>query len=145
MSTLCSCHFDTSGKTSRCGRLWGISGERQSGVGRLWFVREHRGGVSLESKPQLCLKYCESPVREGVPTVPDVFALIDDKHVPLFRVVWGSDVPHFCGNEDCLVEGRYEIRLEADESVFGTREERDAVLTALEDSHGGSGAEGDTS
>jgi hypothetical protein len=78
--------------------------------------------------------------------VPDVFALIDDKHVPMYRVVWISDVPHFCGNEDCLVEGRYEIRLEADESVFGTREERDAALAALEDWHGASGdAEGGTS
>ena len=109
-----------------------------------------RGGVSLESKPRLCLKYGGTPVREGTLTVPSIYALIDDKHVPIYRVVWISDVPHFCGNEDCLVEGRYEIRLEADESVFGTREERDAALAALEDWHGGSGdpegdAEGDAS
>ena len=63
----------------------------------------------------------------------DVFALIDDKHVPLARIVWVSDLPHFCGNEDCQVEGRYEVRIDGDDSLFGTREERDAVLEALED------------
>lgn len=66
-----------------------------------------------------------------------IFAKIDDKHVPLYRVVWVADVPHFCGSETCEVEGRYEIRLEAEESVFGTREERDSVMEALEGWHGG--------
>ena len=68
-----------------------------------------------------------------------IFAKIDDKHVPLYRVVWVADVPHFCGHEECEVEGRYEVRLEADESVFGTREERDAILDALESWHRGPG------
>lgn len=68
--------------------------------------------------------------------MPDLFALVDDKHVPIYRVVWVADTPHFCGNEDCEFEGRYEVRLEADESVFGTREERDGVLEALEIWHG---------
>ncbi len=67
----------------------------------------------------------------------DIFAKIDDKHVPLYRVLWISDTPHFCGSETCDVEGRYEIRLEADESLFGTREERDDVLSALESWHSG--------
>ncbi|MBM3998122.1 MAG: hypothetical protein FJ297_01040 [Planctomycetes bacterium] len=58
--------------------------------------------------------------------------LIDDKHVPLFRILWVSEVPHYCGEEDCLCEGQYEVRLEAGESVWGTREDRDRVLTALE-------------
>jgi hypothetical protein len=61
-----------------------------------------------------------------------VFCIVDDKHIPLYRVMWISNLPHFCGNEDCDVEGRYEIRLEPDDSVFGTREERDAVLKAIE-------------
>lgn len=61
-----------------------------------------------------------------------VFCVVDDKHIPLYRVMWISNLPHFCGNEDCDVEGRYEIRLEPDDSVFGTREERDAVLKAIE-------------
>lgn len=61
-----------------------------------------------------------------------VFCLVDDKHVPLYRILWVSDLPHFCGNDDCLFEGRYEVRLEMEESVFATREERDAVLAGLE-------------
>lgn len=59
--------------------------------------------------------------------------LIDDKHVPLARIVWVADVPHFCGQEECTVEGRYEIRLDGDESLFGSREERDATLTLMDD------------
>ncbi|MEZ6130995.1 MAG: hypothetical protein R3C59_20180 [Planctomycetaceae bacterium] len=59
------------------------------------------------------------------------FALIDDKHVPLARIIWVSEIPHFCGNEDCDVEGRYEVRLEGDNSLFGTREERDATIESL--------------
>ena len=64
--------------------------------------------------------------------MPSIYCKIDDKHVPLYRVMWIADVPHFCGHEDCEVEGRYEIRLEQGESVFGTREERDQVMTTLE-------------
>lgn len=64
-----------------------------------------------------------------------IFSKVDDKHVPLYRVLWVSDTPHFCGNEDCEVEGRYEIRLDADESLFGTRAERDGVMEALEGWH----------
>ena len=61
-----------------------------------------------------------------------IFTTIDDKHVPLHRILWISEVPHFCGREDCTVEGRYEIKLEADESVFGTRAEREAALANME-------------
>ena len=61
-------------------------------------------------------------------SVTSIFTTIDDKHVPLYRILWISDVPHFCGSEDCTVEGRYEVKLESDESVFGTREEREAAL-----------------
>lgn len=62
----------------------------------------------------------------------DLFCIVDDKHIPVYRVVWVSDVPHFCGEEDCMAEGRYEIRLEQDESVWGNRDERDKMLAALE-------------
>jgi len=58
--------------------------------------------------------------------------LIDDKQVPLYRIMWVSDVPHFCGEDDCMCEGQYEVRLEHGESVWGSREDRDRVLTALE-------------
>lgn len=67
-----------------------------------------------------------------------VFANVDDKHVPLYRIVWVSEVPHFCGAEDCTVEGKYEIRLDAAESLFGTSEERDAVIRDMESWHRGS-------
>ncbi len=60
------------------------------------------------------------------------FAKFDDKHIPLYRVVWIADTPHFCGQDGCEFEGRYEVRLEQGESVFGTRDERDGMLSALE-------------
>jgi len=60
------------------------------------------------------------------------FCLIDDKHIPLYRVMWISDIPHFCGDEDCQVEGLYEIRLEQDESIFCNRDDRDKMFETLE-------------
>ncbi|HID78494.1 MAG TPA: hypothetical protein EYP56_21200 [Planctomycetaceae bacterium] len=62
-----------------------------------------------------------------------IFCVVDDKHVPLYRIMWVSALPHYCGNEDCQREGQYEIRLEHGEAVWAsTPEERDAVLAALE-------------
>ena len=61
-----------------------------------------------------------------------IFCLVDDKHVPLYRVMWVSDVPHFCGHEDCMHEGDYEVRLEQDDSIFASREERDSILAAID-------------
>jgi hypothetical protein len=58
--------------------------------------------------------------------------LIDDKHVPLYRILWVSDVPHFCGSEECQHEGEYEVRLEQSESVWCDRAERDDVLAAID-------------
>jgi hypothetical protein len=66
-----------------------------------------------------------------------MFCQVDDKYVPLYRVLWVSATPHFCGAPDCQQEGDYEIRLEQGESVWGTREERDAMLRALEEWQGG--------
>jgi hypothetical protein len=66
-----------------------------------------------------------------------LFVVVDDKHVPLFRIVWISDVPHFCGNDDCECEGDYEVRLEQDESVWASRAERDKVLKAIEEWYNG--------
>ena len=34
-----------------------------------------------------------------------IFCRIDDKHIPLYRVMWVSATPHFCGEEDCVREG----------------------------------------
>ena len=60
-----------------------------------------------------------------------LFCLVDDKHIPLYRILWISDLPHFCGEEACECEGRYEVRLEEGESVWGSREDRDNALRAL--------------
>jgi hypothetical protein len=64
--------------------------------------------------------------------VKSIFCQVDDKHVPLYRVLWVSDLPHFCGNEECEREGQYEIRLDVDESVWANREQRDNMLAAIE-------------
>lgn len=66
-----------------------------------------------------------------------ILCLIDDKHVPLYRVMWISAVPHFCGSEECQCEGLYEVRLEQDESVWAKREERDRLIDAIEHWQGG--------
>ncbi len=72
-----------------------------------------------------------------------IFCFADDKHIPMYRIVWVSDVPHFCGHEDCSREGQYEIHLEQDESVWATREDRDEVLKSLEAWRGGLGKQED--
>lgn len=59
------------------------------------------------------------------------FVLVDDKHIPLYRILWIAATPHFCGEDDCTREGYYEVRLEMDESVWATGDERDTVLQAL--------------
>ncbi len=66
-----------------------------------------------------------------------IMCLIDDKHVPLYRILWVAAVPHFCGDEECLREGDYEVRLEQGESLWAKREERDKLIQALEHWQGG--------
>ncbi|MBS0210890.1 MAG: hypothetical protein JSS27_18255 [Planctomycetes bacterium] len=66
-----------------------------------------------------------------------VFIVVDDKHVPLYRVMWVAATPHYCGEEDCQREGYYEIRLEQGEAVWANVEERDKLLEALEEWAGG--------
>jgi hypothetical protein len=61
-----------------------------------------------------------------------VFFTVDDKHVPLYRVMWVAATPHYCGEEDCQREGFYEVRLEQGEVVWATQIERDGLLEALE-------------
>lgn len=60
-----------------------------------------------------------------------IFCIVDDKHIPLYRIVWVAATPHFCGEEDCQREGYYEVRLEQSESVWASREERDELLTSM--------------
>ena len=70
-----------------------------------------------------------------------ILCMIDEKHIPLYRVIWVSALPHFCGHDDCEREGMYEVRLEQGESVWANREERDGVVTALESWRGGLGGD----
>ncbi|MEM9659081.1 MAG: hypothetical protein AAF961_12035 [Planctomycetota bacterium] len=62
-----------------------------------------------------------------------IFSMVDDKYVPLYRVMWVAATPHFCGEEDCMREGTYEIRLEQGESVWAKADERDRMLAQLEE------------
>lgn len=68
-----------------------------------------------------------------------ILCRIDDKHVPLYRVIWVSALPHFCGAEDCEREGQYEVRLDQGEVVWANLAERDHLLEALESWQGGLG------
>ncbi len=64
---------------------------------------------------------------------------VDDKFVPLYRVMWVAATPHYCGEEDCTREGFYEIRLEQGESVWANNDERDKMIRDLEEWQGGLG------
>jgi hypothetical protein len=66
-----------------------------------------------------------------------ILCLVDDKQVPLYRVMWVAATPHFCGEEDCLREGYYEVRLEQGESVWANQQERDEMIAKLEAWQGG--------
>jgi len=70
-----------------------------------------------------------------------IFCVIDDKNIPLYRVMWVAATPHFCGSDDCEREGQYEIRLEQGESVWAKLQERDTLLEALETWQGSVGPE----
>jgi hypothetical protein len=54
--------------------------------------------------------------------------------------MWIAATPHFCGEEDCMREGNYEIRLEQGESVWANSEERDKIIQQLEQWQGGLGS-----
>lgn len=72
-----------------------------------------------------------------------ILCRVDDKMVPLYRVMWVSATPHFCGEEDCMREGCYEVRLEQGESVWATGSERDNMQQQLERWQGGLGSPDD--
>lgn len=69
-----------------------------------------------------------------------ILCCVDDKMIPLYRVMWVAATPHFCGEEDCIREGFYEIRLEQGESVWASGEERDKMQEMLEQWQGGLGS-----
>ena len=61
-----------------------------------------------------------------------IFSRIDDKLIPLYRILWIAATPHFCGEDDCVREGFYEIRLEQGESVWANGDERDTLIEQME-------------
>ena len=69
-----------------------------------------------------------------------ILCLIDDKYVPIYRIMWVSALPHFCGSSQCEHEGDYEVRLEHGEVVWVSQEDRDSVVEALEMWQGGLGS-----
>ncbi|MDZ4658641.1 MAG: hypothetical protein SH868_13780 [Bythopirellula sp.] len=68
-----------------------------------------------------------------------ILCRVDDKFVPLYRVMWVAATPHFCGEEDCNREGFYEIRLEQGESVWANDKECKEMNERLEKWQGGLG------
>jgi len=68
-----------------------------------------------------------------------ILCRIDDKHVPLYRVMWVAATPHFCGEEDCMREGCYEVRLEQNESLWANAADNDRLVGQLESWQGGLG------
>lgn len=66
-----------------------------------------------------------------------IFCRIDDKMVPLYRVVWIAATPHFCGEAECQCEGLYEVALEGGESVWSKHDEKQRLLTMIEEWQGG--------
>ena len=68
-----------------------------------------------------------------------IFCRIDDKFLPLYRVLWVAATPHFCGEAECQCEGLYEIAIEGGESVWANHEEKDRLLEMLEDWQVGEG------
>jgi len=63
--------------------------------------------------------------------------VVDDKYIPMYRILWVAKTPHYCGEDDCTREGYYEVRLEDAESVWAKKEERDELLEALDTWCGG--------
>ncbi|MEM8944512.1 MAG: hypothetical protein AAGD11_04950 [Planctomycetota bacterium] len=72
-----------------------------------------------------------------------ILCRVDDKMVPLYRVMWVAATPHFCGEVDCMREGCYEVRLEQGESVWASASERDDMEAQLERWQGGLGSSED--
>ena len=61
-----------------------------------------------------------------------IFCRIDDKNIPLYRVLWVSATPHFCGEPECQCEGLLEVALDGGESVWADFEEKERLLQMIE-------------
>lgn len=65
-------------------------------------------------------------------SIVSMFCRVDDKQIPLYRVIWISATPHFCGEPDCQCEGLYEVALEGGETVWAKAEETDLLMEMIE-------------
>lgn len=64
--------------------------------------------------------------------IVSIFCRIDDKQIPLYRVIWISATPHFCGEPDCQCEGLHEVALEGGETVWAKSQEMDLLMEMIE-------------
>jgi hypothetical protein len=62
-----------------------------------------------------------------------IFCRIDDKLIPLYRVLWIAATPHFCGEPDCQCEGLYEVALDGNEAVWAQHEEKEHLIEMIEE------------
>lgn len=62
-----------------------------------------------------------------------IFCRIDDKHIPLYRVLWISATPHFCGEPECQCEELHEVALEGGESVWATFDEKERLIQMIDE------------
>jgi hypothetical protein len=67
------------------------------------------------------------------PTAMSIFCRIDDKIVPLYRVLWVSATPHYCGEAECQCEGLHEVALEGGESLWAKFDEKERLLQMIEE------------
>ena len=62
-----------------------------------------------------------------------VFCRIDDKFIPLYRVLWIAATPHFCGAPDCVREGLHEVALDGGERIWATGLEQGDLVKQIEE------------
>ena len=62
-----------------------------------------------------------------------IFCRIDDKLIPIYRVLWVSATPHFCGEPECHAEGMYEVALDAGEPIWAQHEEKERLIEQIEE------------
>ena len=68
-----------------------------------------------------------------------IFCVVDDKHIPLYRVMWIAATPHFCGAERLRSRGLLRSAPRTGRVGVGQYRGRDGILAALESWQGGTG------
>ena len=75
--------------------------------------------------------------------IETIFCRIDDKQIPLYRVLWVSATPHYCGEAECQCEGMYEVAIEGGEPIWARFDEKEKLMTMIEDWQLGEDSEGE--